>query len=785
MPGRLGPFRGPVIGVALVVAGLGIPAVTGMPGHSSGPVAQKPVNDAAKAAAMESFAHAPLTFEPNVGQAGPHVSMVARGLGHTLSLAPTEAILAVGESAVGMRMLGASPSATVAGRHELEGRVNYYVGNDPTRWRSDVPTYGQAANQGVWPGIDLVWRSSSDKALEYDFVVAPGADPKNIAVAFDGAKAIRLDGDELVVESEGAELRQPAPVVYQDRAGKRALVPGRFVLDGSTVRFTVGAYDASLPLVIDPVLAWSTYLGGSIAPFGDEYGREIAVDDLGSAYVTGQTCTASFPDTQYAYQKTLKGGCDAFVTKFIPTVNTGVGTGLKYSTFLGGSGSDEGLQIALDAARNAYVAGGTGSADFPTTVGAYQRTGGGTFVAKLNKKGLSLLYSTRLNGDGGGGMALGPALPATPTQPTVYVMGESTGPTTTPDAFQASCHLNGLGGCGDEWVAKLNPVAGGASDLLYASYLGGAENQEYPAYPEGDLAVDGAGRVYITVGRAYSNDLPITGANGSFDSDTGNMPGCPSPPLAGYVAELDPSLPSDGTGLPSATNQQLVWSTYLQAAYIQGIALGPGDTVYLTGSNGDQVGCNGVFPTTAGAFDTTYACPGLYCKAFVAKFDPALPGDGSGVVSATNQQLVYSTYIAEEATGYDIVVDAAGRAWVSGLTYSAYAPRKDPVQSTCGCFFHSARADGYVFSIDPGGNGADDLVFGTFLGGKVTDWLEGIALDAAGSVYVTGTTNSYKNSDGNAKADRYPVTPNAFQLNAPGAANNGTFDAVVSKIGGF
>ncbi|HEX2699353.1 MAG TPA: SBBP repeat-containing protein, partial [Acidimicrobiales bacterium] len=557
-----------VAAAASTTLALGLPGVliaaNGVPApRPAAPALSQP--DAATEAAVASMAKAPLSFEPNVGQAEPGTAFVARGLAHSLSLEPDAATLTTGNSAVRMRLVGGDPGARVQGRHQLEGRINYLVGNDPAKWRSDVATYAQVAHEQVWPGIDLVWHEARSDALEYDFVVAPGADPNAIAVRFEGATGLRLDGGDLVVSTDGGELRQHAPVLYQDAGGRRLPVDGRFTLDGDTVRFSAGAYDPSMPLVIDPTLVYSTYLGETSGEARNDHGNDIAVDSAGAAYVTGETCSTGFPVTSLAYQKTKNAACDAFVTKFSPTQGTGVGTGLVYSTYLGSSGGDEGLQIAVDSAKNAYVIG-EAATDFPTTPGAYQTSGTlytSSFLAKLNKGGGKLLYSTYLGDANVRGLALGPALPATPTQPTVYVDGYG-GDAATADAFQTTCNLNDSGSCSDIWLARLNAVGGGSSDVVYATYLGGTGGDDPDPSPGGSLVVDGAGRVYLG-GNTTSTDFPLAGANGSFDTTKLVPSNCPTPPCAvhpgGFVALIDPSLPADGTGVPSATNQQLVWST--------------------------------------------------------------------------------------------------------------------------------------------------------------------------------------------------------------------------------
>jgi hypothetical protein len=289
------------------------------------------------------------------------------------------------------RFVGANPQPQVVGVDQLASTSNYLIGNDPSQWQTNIANYGRVEYQNLYPGVDLVFYGNQQH-LEYDYVVAPGTDPGVIKLAIDGAESMTLDDQgNLVLHTSGGDVLEHAPVVYQDTSGDRQPVSGQFMLDGDgQVCFALGAYDHSQPLVIDPVLTYSTYLGGSR---GDT-GAGVAVDAAGNAYVTGYTSSADFPTTPSAPQTTYGGGSyDAFVAKLNPT-----GTALIYSTYLGGSGEDIGYGIAVDAAGEAHVTGSTGSTNFPTTTGAFRTTYGGgsydAFVAKLNPTGTALVYST-------------------------------------------------------------------------------------------------------------------------------------------------------------------------------------------------------------------------------------------------------------------------------------------------------------------------------------------------------------------------------------------------------
>src|SRR5688572_5786906 len=329
----------------------------------------------------ESYGKLPLHFEANQGQAHEDVRYLSRGPGYSLYLTAGEAVLVLAQpnadakgegqekaeeksAALRMRLVGAARKPVVSGLEELPGKANYFIGSDPAKWRSNVPTYAKVHYREVYPGIDLVYYGNQ-RQLEYDFVVAPGADPKKILLAFRGADRIEIDAQgDLVLHVGGESIRQKKPVIYQEVDGAREEVAGSYVRKSTNrVGFKVAAYDKSRPLVIDPVLSYSTYLSGD----DGDGARGIAVDPAGNAYVTGHTGSVNFPTTSGSLQAAAPGGGDAFVTKLDPT-----GSVLVYSTYLGGGAGDGASGIAVDAGGNAYITGGTGSANFPTTPGAFQ-----------------------------------------------------------------------------------------------------------------------------------------------------------------------------------------------------------------------------------------------------------------------------------------------------------------------------------------------------------------------------------------------------------------------------
>jgi hypothetical protein len=438
-------------------------------------------NPATQGKIVESYGKLPLSFEANQGQTDAKVKFLSRGLGYTLFLTSTEAVFslrgkkaqddasgvsgqfrpspAVPTTGVALRvkLVKANRAAEVTGADELPGKSNYFIGNNPKKWRTNVPTYSKVKYEGIYSGIDLVYYGNQ-RQLEYDFIVAPGADPHRIAFDVRGAKRIRMvDHGDLVLNMGEGEIRWHKPVVYQEKDGARQEIAARYAITGTgRVGFEVAKYDASRPLYIDPLI-YSTYLGGR----GNDQGLGIAVDSSGNAYVTGYTSSSNFP-TMGPLQPTYGGGPDdAFVSELNPS-----GTALVYSTYLGGSGTDVGKGIAVDSSGSAYVTGWTTSTNFPT-MNPLQPTYGGdpydAFVAQLNPTGSALVYSTYLGGSGND-QGLGIAVDSSGN---AYVTG-----LTFSSDFPLMNPLQPTygGGYGDAFVSELNPSG---TALVYSTYLGG------------------------------------------------------------------------------------------------------------------------------------------------------------------------------------------------------------------------------------------------------------------------------------------------------------------------
>jgi hypothetical protein len=686
----------------------------------------------------------PLSFEVNRGQTDPAVRFLARGPGYTLRLTPTAMLLSVnapqrppggdldvlGDSSpatLRMQLIGASSAPRIVGGDRLPGRSHYFIGNDPKRWRTDIPQFAQVRYQETYPGIDLVFYGNQEGRLEHDFVVRPGADPRAIQLGFEGVGRIELDGHgDLVLSLTAAgppstvngarrTLRLEKPRLYQETRGRRQEIPGRYVLRGpSTARrvsFDVGRYDRTKPLVIDPVLRYSTYLGGLPSV------NAIAVDADGNAYVTGMS-NGGCATNGYEPPCTVP----AFVNKLSPD-----GTALIYTSYIGGGGGTVGAGIAVDSQGNAYVTGTTESWDFPATPGAIDTTCDclwldwenwiyytipDAFVAKLDPTGSTLVYATYLGGAGGEhGRAI-----AIDGAGNAFVTGD-----TESADFPTANPLQSSAGGGDAFVAALNSTA---TALLYSTYLGGtADDWGF------GIALDAAANAYVT-GQTNSTDFPavnqIPGALGGGNPGSGEA----------FLTKLD------------ATGSALVYSSYLGGSGHDtgfAVAVNGSGNAYVTGRTGSTD-----FPTVA----AYQAVAGGSWDAFVTR------------VSAAGTALDYSTYLGGSRSdhAYGIAVDASGNAYVTGATDSADFPLASPIQ---GAFTGNPQVtDAFVARLDAAGSG---IVYSTYLGGTSYDGGSAVALDPVGNLYVAGFASS----------GDFPVVPGGYSASRawPGAG-----EGFVAKI---
>ncbi|MEO7650815.1 MAG: SBBP repeat-containing protein [Bryobacteraceae bacterium] len=650
---------------------------------------------------LRDYGHLPLVFETNQGQADSAVKFLARAGGGTVFLTEREAVMVWrGAQPVRMRLAGARKPDAIAGLEATGGVSNYFLGKDPAKWHTAIPQYGRVEYKGVYAGVDVVYYGNP-RELEYDLIVAPGADPQAIQLEYEGVESLRTDADgDLVLKTASGELRQKRPVAYQETAQGRVEVAAAYRLKGKRVTFDLAGYDARRRLVIDPVFVYSTYLGGS----GDDRSTGIAVDTSGNAYVVGST-SSTFPLTNPLQTYYAGGAYDVFVTKINPA-----GSARVYSTYLGGSGTDVGYGIAVVSGGNAYVTGSTNSPNFPIANSLQTNNGGSgdAFVTKINAAGSAMLYSSYLGGSWdeiGYGIAVDGAGSA-------YVTGF-----TSSTNFPIINPLQISPGNLDAFVTKINPTG---SAYVYSTYLGSSGVDI--GY---GIAVDGAGNAYVT-GFTESTGFPTTNAmqplsGGSYDAfvtkiDATGSSRVYSTYLGGSGADIGHGIAVDSAGNAYVTGWE--YSTNfpttnpLQAsqggnydAFVTKINAAGSARVYSTylGGRGDDVGqsiaVDGVgnayvtgssdstnFPTS-NPLQATYLGGGS--DAFVAK------------INNTGSALSYSTYLGGYAqdTGYGVAVDGAGNAYVAGLTSSGNFPVITPIQGTYG----GGIADAFILSISPSG----------------------------------------------------------------------------------
>jgi uncharacterized protein (TIGR03437 family) len=702
----------------------------------------------ASAPRADLISTAPVIFEPADSNPAP-ARYLAKGLGYHIEIQPRTNTLTWKDSgtkvSVRTQFLRARRDAHLQPLEQLSSHTNYFIGNSPRRWRTNVPNFAELRVDGLYAGIDLVYRAARG-TLEYDFVLHPGADPQ--AIEFEvGADAVRVDSTgDLVLRAFGDHVRWKAPQLYQDRDGTRVPVTGGFEVSGRRVRFRVDAYDRSRPLVIDPTLSYSSYLGGS----ANEEARQVTTDSHGNIYLAGTTTTSNF-SLPGGFQTALGGPSNAFVAKFNAAGK------LVYLSYLGGNQYDVGTSVAVDAAGNIYVGGMTSSFNFPVTEGAFQTTYGGgggnaceaagdAFVTKLNPTGSALIYSTYVGGrldEFGSALTIDAAGDA-------YITGYtlSNNFPVTPGAFQTTYH--GSGGqrskpvcngvtqavpqpwfvTGDAFVTKLNPSGTG---LVFSTYLGGSLDDVGLS-----IALDISDNVLVG-GFTLSPDFPVTA--GAVDNAFGG-----SEPQNEFFTSGDGFL----TKL-AASGASLIFSTYLGGAgddAVTSVSAAADGTSWATGFTSSLN-----FPVSANALQSRYG--GYYTLPFLIE---DLVGDAFATgINATGTALVYSTYLGGSANdmGTSIAVDSAGLVYVVGFSDSqsfpvsanALQPRfaGDGGQAP---YFH--YGDGFVAVIDPV---APKLIYSSYFGGAEDDQFWGLALDGSGGVWATGNTMS----------TNLPVTANAWQ----------------------
>ena len=794
----------------------------------------------------------PLIFEPNQGQgnldpADARAKFVNRGSGYSLFLGSEGAILSLASQQASkpsprvaaqsparveilqMKLAGANPNASLTGADRLPGKSNYLVGNDAARWHVGVPQFARVKYENIYPGINLLFYGNQGR-LEYDFQVAPGYDPKQAELEFNGAKRLQVKDGALIIQGQSGSMRLEAPRVYQEIAGKQQPVEGSFVLRGAKrAGFAIGSYDHSRELVIDPILTFSTYFGGT----GDEHSSYITVDGSFNIYLAGSTTSPNLPTVSGTYQPTLNGTQNVYVAKISPPLGS-IPAALDYVTYLGGNGTDSPAGISVDSAGNAYLGGTTSSTNFPTTSNAYQKVpkpgSTGTshaFVTELNANATALTYSSYLSGNGtdvASGMTID-------TAGSIYITGTttSTDAGTFTDQFPASSLPNTLPyqisprAAIQFFVTKVDTISG---SITFSTYFGGANfDTTTPIAVGGGIAVDTTRNIYFTgttnflyngCGGCSNTDFPILNAfqpclDQAPPATIVTAPQCtyPTGPLAptesdAFVAKLNPNV----------SPAVLVWSTYLGGSNLNGagggddsgvgIALDPGAAnVYVTGTtNSVDFGQNVTTLSTSASYQrcldtpvnpasTSTTCPTpsttpFPTDAFVARLtNPTTSTTSTPVNVALNYfsflggsgndgvGSVPGAFAPNNNFGQAITVDSASGALVTGWTQSTDFPvANSSIQTSLDCPSGAATPcqDAFVARLNTatvvGQTRAGS--WATYFGGSGTDQGTSITLDVNQNAYFAGDTNS----------------TNDLHVAAPlQATNGGGYDAFVTQLG--
>jgi uncharacterized repeat protein (TIGR01451 family) len=721
-----------------------------------------PVQTAPKA----QFYSLPMHFEANAGQTDAAVDFLSRGPGYTVFLTPSQAVLTLQsgsepktsskagpreqaqkgrrQSSLSMTLVGANVTSAVEGQDKLEGTVNYFVGNNPDHWHSSIPLFAKVKYTGVYPGIDLVYYGQQQQ-LEYDFVVAPGANSKQIHIRFSGADGLEIDPQAgLVVRVGSDKVRWQKPFAYQDTDAGRTEVAVRFVLDSKNqVSFQVGNYDRSRPLIIDPVLAYATYFGGS----GDDFLLGIAADGSGNVYVVGDTLSANYPTSVGAFRTTKVGSNDVVVTKLNAT-----GSAIVFSTYLGGNAADFAGGIAIDSSRNVYVTGVTESQNFPTRNAPFGANAGffDAFLSKLGPFGTNLLYSTYLGGgsdDSGNGIAVD-------NSGNAYITGDSfsLGTGNSPFPTTQGAYQGNNSGRRDAFVAKFNTTLSGAASVGYITFLGGNTDEK----GEG-IAIDGSGNAIVVGGVVdnvsvypdpFTSDFPTLNAlQSSFNR------GATDPDTSGSGDAFVSKLNAAGSGL--------LFSTFLGGSSddtATAVTVDSAGRFYIMGetTSKDFPIVNGAQTIIGGGLENDFPAH----DAFIAKFQ------------SNGTSIAYSTYLGGSGfeSGFSqyhagIAVDRSGYIYVAGYTDSL-----DDFPLTTGADQTNSfgQSDAFVAKLNPAISGPSSLIYASFLGGDDDDRATGCAVDTNGLLYVTGFTSSTTN---------FPSTPGVVRPNSSGG-----YDGWIAKL---
>jgi len=764
----------------------------------------------------------PLMFEPNQGQGNldpsdPKAKFVARGSGYNLLLGSEGAILSLSArtaekagsasrmESLRMKLAGANQNSVITGAELLPGKSNYLIGNDPQRWKRGIPQFARVRYENVYPGVNLVFYGNQGR-LEYDFQIAPGADPSQAQLQFDGAKQLAVKDGALVITGKNGSVQLEAPRVYQEIAGRQQNVDGSFVLRGAhRAGFAIGAYDHSRELVIDPVLNFSTYFGGA----NDELNNFVAVDKSFNVYLAGSTNSpnlATSSSCNYPGCGTLSGTRNVYIAKIQPPQGSNPAL-LLYVTYLGGTGTDIPVGIAADDGQDPYVAGTTTSSDFPVSLNAYQSkvvSAGNThiFVTRLQNTASTLLYSSYLSGTGND-LASGMTIDGqgylyvtgttTSTMPQDYVTGVEWPVVSLPYGQPFQNTPKAAPGVAQFFVSKINTAAGGSSSIAYSTYFGGGTyNTTSPVAIGGGITVDSNSNIYFT----GTTNFLFLGQNGTNLSDFPilnpyqpcldtapptviiNPPSCSNTTNTlnpdAFVAKLNPAA-SGGTS-------QLVWSTYLGGANNDsgtGIALDMGAaSVFVTGTtNSSDIASSILTSTTSTAYQRCLNTPmnpavGTLCSgstaftdAYVAKFTNL----GAVTNTTSNLQLTYFSFLGgtNNESGLAMTVDQSEGAILTGSTLSPDFPQLNTQDIQGGS---GGGQDAFIARINTTAT-TQNLTgsWSGYFGGSGSDEGTGVALDPSQNIYFAGDTNS----------------PN-LQVKLPVTGHgtiSGGYDAFVAEVG--
>ena len=701
--------------------------------------AKSPASPVAAQAARASFAKLPLSFEENVGQTDAHVKYTSRGAGYNLFLTPEEAVFAfrggkvpsncewlakkitpdcikspgnrTEESFLWLKMVGANASAQLVGTDPLPGKINYYIGNDPSKWRTGVRQYSRVNYPGIYPGVDLTYYGNQQQ-LESDFLVAPGANPRSIEFEIKGSRETRIDAQgNLVLVTSVGNVQLLRPGIYQVIHGERRDVSGRYVLRGKDhVGFAVGAYNHHEKLIIDPTLVYSTYLGGSNLSGGDE-ALSIAIDSLGHAYVTGMGESSDFPGTDSNGPPTEGFNEFAFVTEFDPTGSSGSPGVLVYSTILSGSdgGDSGGNGISVDGSGNAYVAGWVTSQNFPM-VNPYQSTFGDPtetgFLASVKSDG-TLNYSTYFGGRNADDNSVLNGIFADAAGD-AYVTGQTSSQNFPTMNSLPLSWVGTFSSATNVIVAKFNPQG----QPLYSTYLNGAGSGSDLGEA---IVADASGNAYVTgqtsatAFQLQTSPAPFQATNKTFET--------------AFVTKL-----AFSGSILTVANSTYLGGTGTDAGMGIAIDTATPPNVYLTGQ------------TTSTDFPTQGPISGTFTS---GAYSGATNGGGASdafvtKLNGTFTALTYSTYVGGSGAdvGYGIGLDGSGNAYVTGSTASSNFPTNKPLQAALGGV---SATNIFLAELNSTGN---SLTYSTFLGGTGEDKAFGIAVDSTGDAYIAGKTTS-------------------------------------------